>query len=158
MKVRPVGAPALTGRDMNLQGISEISFDETHDRPRGEHLPRSGPPGWLGPLVALIEATCVRELRCHLEDTSTPIVASRVQLDHRWTVAPTEQVRLRGWSCQVGEHCATFAVQVLLEDGRTLCDGAFTLWTEDARETPAAARSIDSCWIPRAGSAMPAAT
>lgn len=121
---------------MNLQGISEISFDETRCR---SAMPSGDGPAvdeWLGHLVALVEAIYLRELRTHLDAMSPPAVASQIRLDRRLTVMPTDRIRVRGWSCEVDGRGAIFAVQVLREDSEPLCDGAMTLWTKAASATP----------------------
>lgn len=125
---------------MNEQGSSEICFEETctvdpdqtarrlfkrleHGREFAEHLLEGLATAYL---VAHVESVCIREMLAHLDHATEVIVGRAVNIQHCAPVPPGKQVRLRGWTSQIGERRTTFEFQVV-DDHDIICEGSLTL-------------------------------
>lgn len=125
---------------MNEQGSSEICFDETctirpdqtarslftrleHGQGFAEHLLDGLATAYL---IAHVESICIREMLVHLDHTTEIIVGRAVDIQHRAPVPAGNQVRLRGWTRQIGQRRTTFDFQVI-DDHDIVCEGSLTL-------------------------------
>jgi len=121
---------------MNLQGVSEICFEEVYTVPADQtvnrlfaRLPHSTHyAGTLiealatGYLIAVIESICIREMQRHIDPAVETVVGTSVNLEHCAPTPAGARLTLRGWTEQIGDRDAIFRVQVH-DEHDVVCEG-----------------------------------
>jgi fluoroacetyl-CoA thioesterase len=125
---------------MNHQGVSEICFAEVYTvpanqtarrlfatLPHGSHYAERLIEGMAtGYLIAVVESICIREMQHHINHDLETVVGVAVNIEHCAPAPPGVELKICGWTEQIGERDAIFRVRIH-DSHDIVCEGTLKL-------------------------------